>query len=174
MLVFHPHRRAFYIFKPCQGKGTIPGLSVSRNSFQRGPRGVCVSWAGSGADFIPVCPQSPSQHSLAGSPAQRHPARLASGCRESPGAEISPCPAALSSLPCCPLLLTQARGEARCHPWVPSPSPCPGSAAGCKRMVLVIPLVLCTSEGAEGGKFMAAFMRSLRLSAYARKITEAV
>lgn len=40
--------------------------------------------------------------------------------------------------------------------------------------ILVIPLVLCTSEGAEGGKFMAAFMRSLRLSAYARKITEAI
>lgn len=41
-------------------------------------------------------------------------------------------------------------------------------------MMLVIPLVLCTSEGAEGEKFMAAFMRSLRLSAYARKITEAI
>jgi len=29
-------------------------------------------------------------------------------------------------------------------------------------------------EGAEGGKFMAAFMRSMRLSAYAEKITEAI
>lgn len=31
------------------------------------------------------------------------------------------------------------------------------------------PQVLCTPEGAEGGKFMAAFMRSMRLSAYAEK-----
>lgn len=38
-------------------------------------------------------------------------------------------------------------------------------------MMLVILQVLCTSEGAEGGKFMAAFMRSMRLSAYAEKIT---
>lgn len=38
----------------------------------------------------------------------------------------------------------------------------------------VILQVLHTSEGAEGGKFMAAFMRSMRLSAYAEKFTEAV
>lgn len=71
--------------------------------------------------------------------------------------------------------------------WVPVSGSSPHDLPGCccpisavasperpPGMMLVILQVLCTCKGAEGGKFTAAFTRSMRLSAYAEKITEAI